>query len=138
VIHRVSFRTFVATTEDEEKVKKALSLFVPLDSISVTPAVGHYGNPIKILDAILMKKGGLAFFRFLREQLPQDNLARLRRELPERLDEACKLHIRLDKQAAYEGKINLNDSSDAIVVMAMIESYPAKYDEALQIAGELL
>ena len=138
MIHRVSFRTFVAATEDEERVKKALSIFVPLDTISITPAIGHYGNPIKILDAALKKKDGLAFFRILREQLPRVDLLRLRRELPERLDESCQLHVRLDKQAAFQGKINLTGSSDAIVVTAMIESYPARYDEALRVAGELL
>lgn len=138
MIHRVSFRTFVAATEDEERVKAALCIFVPLHSISVINATGHYGNPIEILDAVLKKKDGLAFFRILREQLPRTDLVRLRRELPERLDESCQLHLRLDKHAAFKGKINLTDSSDSIVVTAMIESYPARYDEALRIAGELL
>jgi hypothetical protein len=32
----------------------------------------------------------------------------------------------------------LTDSRDGIVVKALIESYPAKYEEALRIAGELL
>jgi RNA-binding protein len=138
VIHRVSFRTFVAATEDEEKVREALCIFVPLDSISITHATGHFGNPIEILDASLKKKDGLAFFRILREQLPRADLIRLRRELPERLDESSQLHIRLDKQAAFKGMMNLTDSRDAIVVTAAIESYPARYDEALRIAGELL
>jgi RNA binding exosome subunit len=138
VIHRVSFRTLVAATEDEEKVREALCIFVPLDSISITHATGHFGNPIEILDASLKKKDGLAFFRILREQLPRADLIRLRRELPERLDESSQLHIRLDKQAAFKGMMNLTDSRDAIVVTAAIESYPARYDEALRIAGELL
>lgn len=138
MIHRVSFRTFVAATEDEERVKEALCIFVPLDGISVTSATGHYGNPIKILDATLKKRDGLAFFRILKEQLPRVDLVRLRRELPERLDEKSELHFRLDKQAAFKGKICLTDSRDAIVVSALIESYPARYEEALRIAGELL
>jgi RNA-binding protein len=138
VIHRVSFRTFVAATEDEERVKEALSIFVPLDGISVVTATGHYGNSIKILDAILKKRDGLGFFSILREQLPRVDLVRLRRELPERVDEKNELHLRLDKQAAFKGKVYLTDSTDAIVVTALIESYPAKYEEALRIAGELL
>jgi RNA binding exosome subunit len=138
VIHRVSFRTFVAATEDEERVEESLCIFVPLDSISVTSATGHYGNPIKILDASLKKKGGLAFFRILHERLPKEDLIRLHRELPERVDESNRLHFRLDKQAAFKGKVCLTDSRDAIVVTAQIESYPARYEEALRIAGELL
>jgi RNA binding exosome subunit len=138
VIHRVSFRTFVAATEDEERVKESLCVFVPLDSISATSATGHYGNPIKILDASLKKKDSLAFFRILRERLPKEDLIRLHRELPERVDESNQLHFRLDKQAAFKGKVCLTDSRDAIVITAHIESYPARYEEALRIAGELL
>jgi RNA binding exosome subunit len=138
VIHRVSFRTFVAATEDEERVKEALSIFVSLDSISATPATGHYGNPIKIMDATLKKRDGLAFFRILREQLPRVDLVKLHMELPERVDDESQLHFRLDKQAAFKGKVCLTDSRDGIVVKALIESYPAKYGEALRIAGELL
>ncbi len=138
MIHRVSFRTFVAATEDEERVKGALCIFVPLDSISATSATGHYCNPIKILDATLKKRDGQAFFRMLREQLPRVDLVKLRRELPERLDDESQLHFRLDKQAAFKGKVCLTDSRDGIVVKALIESYPAKYEEALRIAGEFL
>jgi RNA binding exosome subunit len=128
----------VAATEDEERVKEALSIFVPLDGISTASATGYYGNPIKILDATLKKREGLAFFRMLREQLPRVDLVRLQRELPGRVDEKSELHFRLDKQAAFKGKVCLTDSRDAIVVTALIESYPARYEEALRIAGELL
>lgn len=51
MIHRVSFRTFVAATEDEDRVKEGLGIFVPHDSITATVAAGHYGNPIIILIA---------------------------------------------------------------------------------------
>lgn len=138
MIHRVSFRTFVAATEDEDRVKEALSIFVPLDSISVTSTTGHYGNPMEILEATLKKRDGLTFFRMLREQLPRVDLVKLQRELPERLDTESQLHFRLDKQAAFKGKVSLTDSRDGIVVNALIESYPAKFEEALRIAGELL
>jgi RNA binding exosome subunit len=138
VIHRVSFRAFVAATEDEDKVREALLIFVPLDSIMVTTATGHFGNQISILDAMLKKKDGLAFFRMLKEQMSKEDLTRLHRELPQRLDNSCQLHFRLDKQAAFKGKVCLTDDRDAIAVSALIESYPASYEEALRIGGELL
>jgi hypothetical protein len=128
----------VSATEDEERVKEALGIFVPLDSITVTSAEGHYGNQIKILDATLKKKDGLAFFRILREQIGKGDLIRLRRELPKRIDQSCLLRFRLDKQAAFQGRICLTDDRDAIAVTALIESYPARYEDALRIAGELL
>jgi RNA binding exosome subunit len=138
VIHRVSIRTFLAATEDEERVKEALGIFVPLDSIKVASAEGYYGNQIKIMDATLKKKDGLAFFRILREQIAKKDLIRLRRELPQRIDQSNQLRFRLDKQAAFQGRVCLTDDRDAIAVTALIESYPARYEDALRIAGKLL
>lgn len=128
----------MAATEAEERVREALSIFVPLDSITAIAAEGHFGNDIKILEATLKRKDGLAFFRILREQLPREELVKLRREMSSRVDDECHFHLRLDKQAAYKGTVRLTDSKDAIDVTAFIATYPARREEAIRIAGELL
>jgi RNA binding exosome subunit len=138
VIHRISFRAFVAATEAEDRVREALSIFVPLDGITSTAAEGHFGNRIKILEATLEKKDGLAFFRILREQLPREDLLRLQRELPARVDDSCRFHLRLDKQAAYKGMVRLTDSKDALDVTALIATYPSRREEAQKVLGDLL
>lgn len=138
MIHHISFRAFAAATEDVERVKYALSIFVPLDSISLTEAQGHFENPICILEATLKKRDGRNFFELLREQLPKDDLERLQREIPQRTDQSSEFHMRLDKQAAYKGIIRLTDSRDAIDVSAHIATYPVNYEEALRKIGELL
>ena len=138
MIDRVSFRAFVAATEDESRVREALGIFVPLDRISAITAQGHFGNEIKILEASLRKKDSLAFFQILREQLPMGDLVRLRREMPERLGEDKHFHLRLDKQAAYKGMLRLTDSSDALDISALVKTYPARREEALSILSELL
>jgi RNA binding exosome subunit len=138
VIRRVSFRAFVAATEDEQRVREALSIFVPLDSISAAYVEGHFGNEIKILEAALKKRDARAFFQILREQLPKEDLSKLRRETLERLDEDNHFHLRLDKQAAYKGMVRLTDLKDAIAVSAMVETYPTRREEALRIISELL
>jgi RNA binding exosome subunit len=138
VIRRIFFRAFVAATEDEQRVREALSIFVSLDSISATSVEGHFGNEIKILEATLKKRDARAFFQILREQLPKEDLSKLRRETPERLDEDNHFHLRLDKQAAYKGMVRLTDSTDAIAASAMVETYPARREEALRIISELL
>jgi len=138
LIHRVTFRAFVASTEDDGKVREALSLFVPPESMSTTRTLGHYGNEILILSTSLRKKEGLKFFGRLREILPQREMERLRRELDLRVDDECNLHFRLDKQAAYQGLARLTDSGDAIMVSAHLESYPARRERALLVAGDLL
>lgn len=138
MIRKISFRAFVAATEDEGRVKEALSIFLPLDSISSASAVGHFGNQIKILEAGLKKKDSQSFFRILREQLPRDQLLRLRREIPERVDEENRFHLRLDKQAAFQGTVRLTESKDAIDVSALIETYPSRHDKAVAAVEALL
>lgn len=138
MIHRATFRAFVASTEDEDKVRKALSLFVPPESISSTRVIGHYGNRLVILESVLEKKGGLKFLEKLREQLPGNDLDRLHGELDQRVDEKCHLYIRLDKQAAYESEVRLTDQADAILVSIHLETYPARREKAVKIAREIL
>ncbi len=138
MIDKVSFRAFVAATEDEGRVREALSIFVPLDRISSSTAEGHFGNEIKILEASLKKKEGQAFFQILREQLSIDDQLRLRREIPERLEGDSHFHMRLDKQAAYKGLLRLTDSKDALDVCALVKTYPARRESALKILSELI
>jgi len=138
LIHRVTFRAFVASTEDDGKVREALSLFVPPESIAETSVVGHFGNRILILSSTLKKKEGLGFFGSLRERLPEREMKRLRREADLRVDDECNLHFRLDKQAALLGEVHLTDSGDAISVSAHLESYPARREKAVKVAGDLL
>jgi len=138
LIHRVTFRAFVASTEDDGKVREALSLFVPPESISETRVVGHFGNEILILSSTLKKKEGLRFFDRLRDGLPENDMMRLRREAAQRVDDGCNLHFRLDKQAAYKGEFHLMDSGDAISISVHLESYPARWEKAVKVAGDLL
>lgn len=138
MIDKVSFRAFVAATEDEGRVREALSIFVPLDRVFSLTAEGHFGNEIKILEASLKKKEGQAFFQILREQLSTDDQLRLRREIPERLEGDSHFHLRLDKQAAYKGLLRLTDSKDALDVCALVKTYPARRESALKILSELI
>jgi RNA binding exosome subunit len=138
VIHRLTIRAFVAATEDEERVRKAMALFVPEDSISTTCVTGYYGNKITILEAEMDKKKGLPFFKIIKEQLPQPEMDRLKVEIEKRVDDNCRFYLRFDKQAAYMGEVHLMESGDTIDVCAHIESYPAKPAKAAKIIGELL
>jgi RNA binding exosome subunit len=138
VIDKVSFRAFVAATEDEGRVREALAVFVPLDRITGVTVEGHYGNEIKILEAAVRKKEAAAFFQILREQLAAEDLQRLRREIPDRLEGEGHFHLRLDKQAAYKGLLRLTDSKDALDITILIKTYPARRESALKIISELI
>ena len=138
MIDRVSFRAFVAATEDEVRVREALAVFVPLDRITKITAEGHFGNEILILEAALRRKEASAFFEILREQLPAEDLQKLHQEIPDRLADESHFHIRLDKQAAYKGLLRLTDSKDALDITALIKTFPARREAALKIISELI
>ena len=138
MIDKVSVRAFVAATEDELRVREALSIFVPLDRISSQVALGHFGNEIKILEASLRRKEAQAFFQILREQLPLEDRSRLKQEISDRLEGKSHFHLRLDKQAAYKGLFRLTDSRDALDVCALVQTYPSNRDLAIKILSELI
>lgn len=128
----------MAATEDELRVREALSVFVPLDRISKSTATGHFGNEIGILEASLKRREASAFFVILREQLPPEELKRLRAEIPERLEDESHFHLRLDKQAAFRGLLRLTDSRDALDITALVKSFPARREAAIKILEELM
>jgi RNA binding exosome subunit len=138
VIRRISLRAFVAATEDEEKVLEAMGLFAPREGISSVKVRGHFRNEIKILEADLNRRESRKLLMFLKQQLPASDLAKLQREREARLDDANQFHLRLDKQAAYQGQVCLTESKDAIDVSLAVETYPARREEALRILGDLL
>jgi RNA binding exosome subunit len=138
VIDRISFRAFVAATEDEGRVREALAVFAPLDRITAVTAEGHFGNEIKILEAVLRRKEVAAFLQILREQLSAEDLERLRREIPDRLEGDSHFHLRLDKQAAYKGLVRLTNSKDALDITILVRTYPARRESALKILSELI
>ncbi len=138
MIDKISFRAFVAATEDEGRVREALAVFVPLDRITAVTAEGHFGNEIKILEAVLRRREVAAFLQILREQLSAEDLERLRREIPDRLEGESHFHLRLDKQAAYKGQVRLTNSKDALDISILVRTYPARRESALKILSELI
>lgn len=138
MIDKISFRAFVAATEDEGRVREALAVFIPLDRITAVTAEGHFGNEIKILEAVLRRREVAAFLQILREQLSAEDLERLRNEIPDRLEGESHFHLRLDKQAAYKGVVRLTNSKDALDITILVRTYPARRESALKILSELI
>ena len=66
MIHHISLRTSAQATEDTEKVRSAMKLFLPAlekdlnkgdsDIISESVTSGYYGNQIILMEAELTKK----------------------------------------------------------------------------------
>jgi RNA binding exosome subunit len=145
VIHYVTLRALAHATEDTSRVKEALDFFLSVAGvreeiklIEEIQAEGHHGNPITILSVQLKRKADcMGFARFVRERFSEEDVALLREEMPERLDDDQVFHLRLDKQAAYLQQVKLTDSSDAIIAKVKIETYPKNREKAGAIVEEL-
>ena len=133
-IHNISFRAICAATESEEKVKKALSLFIFENEIDIINTDGHFGNPISILTATIRGNDCIQFIEILRSKLPEQDLQRLKNEICDRVDDDCVLHIRFDKQAAYGGNVHIATMGDTITVEIKLRSYPARREKAIAVA----
>jgi len=114
----VDVRVFVHATEDEEKVLTAVRNILPRevaeDAVFTRKNLsGHHGNPILLVEAKLTDRAKLPMvLKKIAESLsPLD-----RENLTENIEthmERGNLYLRLDKQAAYFGKVKLG-SADAV------------------------
>ncbi len=136
-IHHSTLRVIAQATEDIDRVKAALSLFIFDNEIGTVTTEGHYGNPITILQAQLKGRDCDRFIGFIKSKLSGAELEKLKKELGERIDDDCYLHIRFDKQAAYNGTVQLAVMADAIAAEIKIKAYPAKREMAIEVAEKL-
>ncbi len=136
-IEWITVTAVVYSTEDEEKVGEAIAMLFPFEfDIKVTEVKGHYGNPMKLVEVEVERKRIKEFWNNLMELIDEQRRFLLN-TIQDRLDEHNVLHVRIDKQKAYLGEIELGDR-DAIVVRAKIVTFPAKREKALEIAKELI
>lgn len=136
-IHNILFRVIAHATESEDRVKTALSLFIFDNEIETNTTEGYFGNPIIIMQSHLKRKNCNSFVTLLRSKMPEEELRKIKSELPDRIDDECVLHIRFDKQAAYQGQVRLAANSDTIMAQLKLRAYPANREKAVAAAEKL-
>ena len=125
--HYIIFRAFCQATEDERKVISAIEFVSGSGDIAVTRTQGFHGNPILILEAEIKSKKQIdSVFHSIGHQ----QLGELRSSLETRLDDVSNFFFRLDKQAAFEGRIILTSQDDVIAVKGKVKAYPNNRDNA--------
>ncbi len=108
----VDIRFFAHATEDPNKITEAVQRVLPSDYLSDITfrkrnLRGHYGNPITLFETrIRDKKIIKAFIDNLSVRLNELDKETLRREIDRHFEEGS-LYVRLDKQAALQGKLQL-------------------------------
>jgi RNA binding exosome subunit len=133
-LHYVDLRAFCYATEDDKRVEDALRTFLPEEfPVERTETEGHFGDRIVVLSARVENADDV---RVVLDALGElEDLDRVRDQLDQRVDDNCSLFMRLDKQAAFEGRVELGDG---ITLRAKVEAYPAKKPQAVENAREAL
>ncbi len=120
----VNLRTFCHATEDPSKVSQALEFVLPSGKMTKRKTTGHHGNPILVYESRTGKKSEAnLFWNRIANSVSQESLLE---DLESRVDDNCVLHVRLDKQKAYLGNIEIVKHEDVIAVSSKIESHPKK------------
>jgi RNA binding exosome subunit len=135
----VDVRFCAHATEDVEKVVMAVQNILPSDhiediSFKRSNLEGHYGNPITFFETRIKDKETVrALVKNLSANLSSLDKEELGRTI-KRYAEKGSLYIRLDKQAALQGKIKLV-TSDPIHIR--IRFRKSKIEDVIQICREI-
>ena len=128
-------RAFSLATEDLDKVKTALLNAVGDREITVSKVEGHHGNPIQILEAVVESEVDIVgFFR----RLNHADVEELGRTLDARVDDGCNLFVKIDKQAAFKGVVEMGSGDDIISIRIKVLAFPAKAALARRVLDEFL
>ena len=132
----IRFRAFAQATESEERVLEAVRFASGTNDVRVARSEGHFGNPMAVLEVEVKRSGEMKRFMYrLREA---GVLEAIGGQIARRMDEDCVLHIRLDKQKAYAGSLELAPGRDVIDVRIKIGTYPASQEAAVRTFSDWL
>ena len=135
-IRWIEARTYCHATEDEARVEAALAFACPEGETVREPLEGHFGNPLVRLSRRVEDKGSVP--RVWDHWTAAGLAEQIREDVDARVDDEGVLHFRIDKQAAFEGRLELAKDADAIDVRVKIIAYPAKPEVARRAARTLL
>lgn len=135
-IHWIQARTFCQATEEEPRVVQALDVVVAAGETVRQTAEGDSGNPIMILTRRIE---GTAGVRTVWARWSEAGLVdALRESVESRVDDEGILHLRIDKQKAFQGMLSLAAEADTIDVQVKLKAYPAKPEEIRRVARLLV
>jgi len=135
-LHYIDLRAFCYATEDDKRVEAALRTLLPAEfELSTAESEGHFGDRILVFSARVEDADAMRAVLSRVGDLPDEELARIRSELDQRVDENCSFFLTLSKQAAFNGEVTLGDG---VTVRAKVEAYPAKQEHAVENVAALL
>lgn len=139
-IHYIRLRTFSYTTEVRDRVEKALSFFLfEDDEIKTEQIEGNFGNQYWLLKSKIERSQKIRkLVSYIRENLSDKKIRKIKKELDERINEECSFYLRFDKQKAYKNTLKLTTKGNSIVLRFKVKAYPAKKKKAIKTMKEFL
>ncbi len=105
----VTIDVIVHATEDISKIFQSLEILnLKEDNFTIEEILGHFENPIIMLNAKIIKKQAQNFMKKLLELLSSEQINKLIEEIEERTTDS-KFHMRLDKQELIKGNIIISE-----------------------------
>ncbi|PBO85681.1 MAG: exosome protein [Thaumarchaeota archaeon] len=130
----------VHATEDISKIFQSFEDVLELkeEDFTIHETVGHFENPIIILNAKIQKKQAQNFVKKLFKSLSVEQINELIQEIEERTVDS-RFHMRLDKQELIKGNLRVSEK-DTIKIKIHTPIYNKKdtvklFTEILQIAN---
>ncbi|MEM2142236.1 MAG: RNA-binding domain-containing protein [Candidatus Thorarchaeota archaeon] len=129
-IERIEARAYSRATEVPSRVHASLLAILPEElrpeaTVTTKRAEGQYQNVILVLTMVLKgREDCKRTFSYLMQALQQEDVDRILETLKERVDEVCRLYLRIEKQHAYMGQIRLAHGPDVISVSVHFRNFP--------------
>ncbi len=140
MIHHYTLRVFVRSTESMEKVIKAVKTVDPYfdtEGAAITEHRGIYGNIFYSISYSGGRREARRLWNYIFNHLDAKDREYLKEHVLDHLDELGRLHLRLDKHKAYQGKLVLGESN-VIKLVFQLEAYPATYEKFKEVARGLV
>ncbi len=136
MFHRLEFRVHRHATEEEARVLAAFRFLTGVDEPDREEMEGLHGNPIVVLRATLERSKDVQ--TFWGRVKAGGALTPILRTLDRRVDDDGLLHVRFDKQEAYQERVAVASHDDVITLRGKVAAYPAKRERALKVARAYL
>ncbi|NWJ28322.1 exosome protein [Marine Group I thaumarchaeote] len=137
---QVTIDVIIHATEDISKIYQSFKELLDLkeENFTIHETVGHFDNPIIILNAKMVKKEAQNFMKKLLGLLSIEQINQLIEEIEERTVDS-RFHMRLDKQELIKGNLVLKEK-DIIKIKIYAPIYNKKntvkiFTEIFQIAN---
>lgn len=127
---RIEARAYCRATEIAERVRSAILFLFPEEIRSTlktasTQAEGHVGDRIAVITSSLERRRACEqVLTYIFAALTDAERQIVETSLESRLDDQCTLFLRIDKQAAFLGRLQLTTEPDVILLKIHFRDYP--------------